>query len=56
LSDFRYLNFPIGSTQEHEVVAIASCCTQGMKLRATDVAGVEAIEEAEYKVTTRTFP
>jgi len=49
---FRYINFPIGSVQEHEIIAVASCCTQGMKLRATDVAGVEAIQEAEYKVAT----
>jgi len=48
---YRYLNFPLGSVQEHEIIAVASCCTQGMRLRATDVAGVEEALEAEWKGT-----
>ena len=51
----RHLNFPIGSNQEHEIIAVASCCTQGMKLRVTDVAGEEAELDAEWKVNLDTF-
>ena len=35
----RYTNFPIGTTKEQEVVAAASCCLEGIRLRVTDVAG-----------------
>jgi hypothetical protein len=39
---FRHVNFPIGNTVEHEVVAAASCCIEGMRLLVTDVAGETA--------------
>ena len=52
----RYPNFAMGSTHEHEIVAVASCCTQGMRLRATDVAGVEAAVETEFKVLNGPSP
>ncbi len=36
---YRYDNFPIGSVNEHSVTVSASCCLEGVMLRATDVAG-----------------
>ena len=47
---FRYPLFAIGSTQEHEIYAVTSCCNQGMKIRVTDVAGVEANVVIEKQV------
>jgi len=39
---YRYINFPIGSTMEHEVYAAASCCIESMRLTVKDVAGETA--------------
>merc|ERR1712172_87506 len=39
---YRYINFPIGSTMEHEVYAAASCCIESMRLTVKVVAGETA--------------
>lgn len=39
---YRYENFPMGSNKEQEVSVKASCCLQGVMLRATDIAGNQA--------------
>jgi len=39
---YRYINFPIGTTMEHEVYAAASCCIESMRLTVKDVAGETA--------------
>ena len=43
----RYKNFHIGTNQEEEVVAAASCCLEKMRVRVFDVAG-NLREETAY--------
>ena len=45
--DCRYKNFHIGTNQEEEVVAAASCCLEKMRVRVFDVAG-NLREETAY--------
>lgn len=47
----RYVNFPIGTNVEQEVIGAASCCTSGMKLQVTNVAGRTAELTAEWDGT-----
>ena len=35
----RCNNFPIGTTKEQEVIAAASCCLEGLRMRVQDVQG-----------------
>ena len=44
---YRYKNFHIGTNQEEEVVAGASCCLEKMRVRVFDVAG-NLREETAY--------
>jgi len=48
---YRYTNFPIGTTKEQEVVAAASCCLEGLRLRVTDVSGEVAEAHAIWDET-----
>ena len=47
----RYTNFPIGTTKEQEVIAAASCCLEGLRLRVTDVSGEVAEAHAVWNET-----
>ena len=37
--NFRFNRFSIGTTKIHEVIATASCCTEGMTVKVFDVEG-----------------
>ncbi|XP_059088540.1 putative uncharacterized protein DDB_G0282129 [Tigriopus californicus] len=43
---YRYENFNLGTDKEHDIVAAASCCLEGMILRLTDISGNQVEHEA----------
>lgn len=46
-TDFRYENFDLGTDDEQMVTVAASCCTEGMLVRISDIAGNVAEVEAK---------
>ena len=48
---FRYENYPIGTKEEHTIVAYANCCVPQISLKISDVAGNVAAKIAHWDGT-----